>query len=369
MSEISRETVERFMKEALDLAARGRFRVEPNPCVGAIVLAADGSVAGRGFHGRWGGPHAEAEALTEAGVRARGGTLIVTLEPCANEGKKTPPCAPRVVGAGVARVVAGCEDANPATFGRAANAFAAAGIRYETGVLRDECVRAISRYERHLALDRPWIAAKWAMSMDGRIADAAGAARWISGERSREIVHELRGAADAVIVGRGTVDADDPSLTSRVPGGRDPLRVVVDSMLSVDPAAKVVATARETATLVICSDRADAVRRTRLESLGVVVAAVASDGPGRVSVDGVVRELARRGVRRALLESGGRLTGSFLRAGLVDQAAVFVAPMLLGAGPSPGHGAAWPIAEAPRLLESRVSAVGDDALIEGYWPR
>jgi len=369
MSEISREAIERSMKEALDLAARGRFRVEPNPTVGAIVLAADGSVAGRGFHARWGGPHAEAAALTEAGTRARGGTLIVTLEPCANEGKKTPACAPAVIAAGIARVVAGCEDPNPATAGRAASAFAAAGVRYETGVLRGECVRAISRYERHLRLDRPWIVAKWAMSMDGRIADAAGAARWISGERSREIVHELRGAADAVIVGRGTVDADDPSLTSRVPGGRHPLRVVVDSMISVDPSANVVAGARETPTLVICSDGADAARRARLEDLGVVVAMLASDGPGRVSVDAVVKELARRGVRRALLESGGRLTASFLRAALVDQAAVFVAPMLLGAGPSPGHGAAWPIADAPRLLESRVTACGEDALVEGYWPR
>lgn len=356
------------MAEALEIAARGRFRVEPNPTVGAVVLDRDGNVAGRGFHARWGGPHAEVAALAEAGARARGGTLVVTLEPCANTGKKTPPCVPAVLASGVSRVVAGTSDPNPATSGRAATEFAAAGVAYECGVLDDACRSAVARSTRHLRAERPWVVAKWAMSLDGRIADAAGASRWISGERARELVHELRSAADAVIVGRGTVEADDPSLTARVPGGRNPLRVVVDSALSVWPGSKVVATARETPTLVMCAEGADPARRAELERHGAEVVALAWDGPGRVSLTAVGRELHRRGVRRALLESGGRLTGAFAREGLVDQVAVFASPVLIGAGPSPSHGGGWPIESAPRLEEVRVRAVGEDALVEGFWP-
>ena len=357
------------MAEALDLAANGRFRVEPNPEVGAIVLDAAGLVVGRGFHAKWGGPHAEASALAEAGERARGGTVIVTLEPCAHTAKKTPPCAAALAAAGVVRVVAGAADPSPATAGLAAKELREAGIAYRCGVIEDSCRAAITRFERHLVADRPWIVAKWAMSLDGRIADASGASRWISGEASRSIVHELRDSADAVIVGRGTIDADDPLLTSRVAGGRNPLRVVIDSALSVPLTSRVVATARDIRTLVITSAGADATRRAALEREGVEVTEVASAGPGRIDAAEAMRELARRGVGRALLESGGRLTGSFAREGLIDQAAVFVAPLLLGAGISPSQGGGWPIEEAPRLEGVRVSAVGDDCVIEGYWPR
>jgi diaminohydroxyphosphoribosylaminopyrimidine deaminase/5-amino-6-(5-phosphoribosylamino)uracil reductase len=356
------------MAEALDLAVRGRFRVEPNPAVGAIVLDRDGNVVGRGFHARWGGPHAEAAALSDAGERARGGTVIVTLEPCAHTGKKTPPCAAALVAAGVARVIAGAADPNRATAGLAAREFAAAGIAYECGVIEDRCAAAISRYARGLASSRPWIIAKWAMSLDGRIADAAGAARWISGERSREFVHELRGAVDAVVVGRGTIEADDPSLNCRAPGGRDPLRVVLDSELRTDPGAKVIVSARTTPTLVVCAKGSDAVRRAVLERAGAEVVEVESLGPGRVSVEEALAVLHARGVRRVLLEAGGRVTGSFLRAAAIDQVAVFTAPVLLGAGPSPSHGAGWPIEDAPRLEEPRVTALGGDALLEGFWP-
>ncbi len=363
-----RARLERLVAEALALAAHGRFRVEPNPIVGAIVLDRDGAVAGRGFHARWGGPHAEIAALAEAGERARGGTLVVTLEPCANSGKKTPPCVPAIVATGVARVVAGTGDPSPATAGRAANELAAAGILYECGMLDEKCRASIARFVRHLGSDRPWIVAKWAMSIDGRIADAAGASRWISGDRSRELVHELRGAADAVVVGRGTIEADDPSLTCRAPGGRNPLRVVLDSTLAVSPESKVVATARETPTLLICSEGADASRRAELERRGAEVVELAWDGPGQVDPAAAMRVLHGRGVRRVLLESGGRVAGAFARAGIVDQVAVFSAPILLGAGPSPTHGGGWPIEEAPRLEDVRVTSVGEDALIEGYWP-
>ena len=182
------DAVRRAMAEAVGLAARGRFRVEPNPLVGAVVLDADGNVAGRGFHAKWGGPHAEIAALNEAGERARGGTLVVTLEPCAHTGKKTPPCTPRVIASGVARVVAGAADPNPETTGRAAGILAAAGIAFECGVMRETCEPLIARHARNLTSDVPWTVAKWAMSSDGRIADAGGNSRWITDAPAREVL-------------------------------------------------------------------------------------------------------------------------------------------------------------------------------------
>jgi len=358
------------MWEALWVAKQGRFRVEPNPWVGAIVLDRDGKEVGRGFHEWWGGPHAEANALRKAGNAARGGTLVVTLEPCAHDAKKTPPCVPAIVASGVARVVVGCEDPNSSTAGRAAAAFAAAGIEYEVGTLRDECRTAIARYARHLGLDRPWIVAKWATSLDGRTADRVGASRWISGDPSRRLVHELRAVADAVVVGAGTVAADDPSLTTLSPSPRRAMRVVFDSTLRMPTSAKVVATAREYPTLIVAAHGADDARRVALETAGAQVVEVPPGADGRVDVVEAFRELHRRGVRRALLEAGGTLTAACFRAGVVDQVATFVAPVVLGGGgPTPFAGDGWPIADAPRLEEVRVTPVGNDALIEGYWPR
>ncbi len=365
------------MADALELAAQGRFRVEPNPTVGAVVLDERGNVVGRGWHPAVGDLHAERYALSEAKRRARGGTLIVTLEPCAHTAKRTPPCVPAAVKAGVARVIAGCEDPNPATAGRAAAAFAESGIEYRVGVLREQCRTAIRAYVRHLGADRPWVVSKWATSLDGRIADSWGASRWISKSESRAVVALLRADSDAVVVGRETVARDDPSLRIVPDGatrispdrGGGPLRVVFDSRLRTPMTVRLVATAREVPTLFIAACGADASRREALESAGAHVAEVAACADGRVDVVEAFRELHRRGVRRALLESGGTLTAACLRAGVVDQVAAFVAPVVIGGGgPTPFTGDGWPIAAAPRLEEVRVTPVGPDALIEGYWP-
>ena len=173
--------------------------------VGAVVLASDGSVVGQGFHGTWGGDHAEVGALAEAGERARGGTLVVTLEPCAHLDKKTKPCVPAVIAAGISRVVVGAKDPNPKTAGLAEQAFASVGIAYEVGQFADLCDGLLTRYSRHMGSDVPWTVAKWAMSADGRIADSGGHSRFITGPAARDIVHEIRAGVDAVIVGRGTV--------------------------------------------------------------------------------------------------------------------------------------------------------------------
>lgn len=357
------------MAAAVELARQGRFRVEPNPPVGAVVLDADGAVVGRGFHACYGGPHAEVAALEEAGDRAEGGTLVVTLEPCAHDRpKKTPPCAPLVARSGVAHVVVGSADPDESTRGRGRTAIEAAGISYEEGVLREECDGLIARYAAHRGRGVPWTIAKWAASADGRTADAAGGSRWITGEAARALVHELRGRVDAIVVGAGTVVADDPSLTCRLPGGTSPLRVVLDSALRTPPGCKIVATAGDTPTLILTTEAAPADRRAALEETAVELVTV-EPRADRVDVAVAWRALHARGVRRLLLEAGGTLTGAVARAGLVHQVAAFIAPVVIGgdAAPRPLAGDGWPIAEAPRLAESRVTAVGDDALIEGYW--
>lgn len=363
------------MTQAAALALGGRFRVEPNPLVGAVVLAADGSVAGAGHHARWGGLHAEPAALSAAGDRARGGTLVVTLEPCAHggpgSGKKTPPCVPAVLAAGIVRVVVGSPDPNPATTGRARAEFEAAGVEFVESVMREVCDPLLERYLRHRESDVPWTIAKWGMSADGRIADSGRHSRFITAAAARDLVHEFRGAVDAVVVGRGTVMADDPLLTCRLPGGRvSPLRVVFDTELAIPANARLVTTARETPTLVMCAEGADPGARRSLEERGVQVAEVGRGPNGRVKLGAAYRELFRRGVRRVLLEAGGTLTAASIRAGCVRQVAAFVAPVILGGdGPTPFDGGGWPLAAAPRLEDARASVVGCDALIEGYWPR
>lgn len=360
---------EPVMAAALDLAARGRLRVEPNPPVGAVVLDPEGRVVGEGFHAAYGGPHAEAVALSEAGGRARGGTVVVTLEPCAHEGKKTPPCVPALVAAGVARVVAGVADPNAQTSGRARDALAAAGIEYLEGVLEDRCGELLGRYVAHLDSDLPWVIAKWAMSADGRIADLRGASRWITGERSRELVHDLRGRVEALIVGRGTIVADDPSLDCRLPGRPSPMRVILDTALRTPLTSKVVRTARDLPTVVFgAAESDDPARRDALVGCGVRVETVASGPDGCVDPLAALRRLHALGVRRVLLEAGGELTSAFVRAGATHQVMAFTAPVLLGgdAAPHPLAGPGFALYAAPRLVGTRVTALGEDSLLEGY---
>ena len=361
------------MREALALAARGRFRVEPNPTVGAVVLGVDGRTLGRGFHAAYGAPHAEVDALRDAGGAARGATVVTTLEPCAHTAKKTPPCVDALLAAGVGRVVIGAPDPNPATSGRAAEILRTAGIDVVEGIEREACESAVMRYAEHLVAALPWTLAKWAMTADGRTADARGASRWISGPISRALVHELRGRVEAVIVGPGTVGVDDPRLTARdaAPSGLPAARrVVIDSRLRAPSDRRVFTDARTAPTWVLCTAAAPREKRHVLEAMGVVVETVAAGPDGRTDLPAAFARLRELGVRRALLESGPGLTGAALRAGVVQQITAFTAPVIVGGegAPSPFAGHGWNMADAPRLLHPRASACGDDALLEGYWP-
>ncbi len=359
------------LRRALAIAQKGRFRVEPNPLVGC-VLVRDGTVVGEGWHDGYGGPHAEVRALAAAGGSARGSTAYVSHEPCSRHGK-TPPCTEALARAGVARVVFAALDPDPREDGAGAARLRAAGLDVAGPCLPEEGAALLHRFRRALALDRPWTILKWALSADGRIAPRAGAGGRLSGDRALHALHELRGRVEAVLVGRGTLEADDPRLTCRLPGGPpdgrpQPLRVLLTRRLPglgrqalFEPAAG--------APVLVATTGGEPVPRDLVERGVEVLRVGAADGG--VDLGALGRALAARGVRRALVEGGARLHGSFLRQGLADQVHVNVAPLLLGgreAVPAVLGTDVERVEQAPRLLEVAWRRVGDDLALDGYLP-
>lgn len=353
-----------WMRRALAEAARGRGAVEPNPMVGAVLVLV-GEVVGVGHHGRFGGPHAEIEAIRAAGESARGATLYVTLEPCCHQGK-TPPCVAAIIDAGIARVVAAMGDPFPRVAGGGFDRLREASITVDVGHLGAEAHHLNAPYLKQLANGRPFVSAKWAMTLDGRIATAAGDSRWISGPRSRAIVHELRGRMDAILVGIGTALADDPQLTARPAGPRLASRIVLDSACRLPLASALAKTAREVPTIVVTTDRAPEDRLSALEAIGCEI--IRTPGNATVSIAALLAELGRRGMTNLLVEGGGHVLGAFLDAGEVDAVDVFIAPILEG-GP-PGHVAlngagAATIDLARRLARHEVAVLDGDVWVRG----
>ncbi len=355
-----------LMRRALRLAERGHGRTSPNPPVGAVVVSADGRVVGTGWHKGPGLPHAEIEALEEAGGAAQGGTLYVTLEPCTIEGR-TPPCAPAVVAAGVARVVVGCADPNPRVDGAGLDALAGAGIEVETGVLEGDAKRLIQAFAKHVRTGRPFVTAKAAISLDGRVAAADGSSRWITGKTARRDVHRLRAHCDAVLVGVGTVVADDPLLTVRLRGYTEaqPLRVVLDPSGRTPPAARVLN--HDAPTLVVVTDKAPSDATDALRASGAEVLELPARD-GRADFAAVLDELGRRGVMEVLIEGGPTVLGDAFERGLVDRTIAYIAPKLLGeAGPGMLAGVVVPnIDQARELQFVSVRRIGADLKIEAY---
>lgn len=328
----------RMMARAIALARRGQGRVEPNPMVGCVI-ARNGRMIGEGYHRRFGGPHAEVEALHTCTTPPRGATVYVSLEPCCLYGK-TPPCSDALIGAQVARVVVAMRDPNPAVRGRGIRALRAAEIAVETGVLEKEAAEVLAPYITRIRLGRPYVIAKWAQSLDGKWATPdvhRGRSRWISCEASRRRVHRLRARVDAILVGSGTVLADDPMLTARsVPIRRKALRVVLDSRLRIRESCQLVVTSKTHATLVLTtSARAKTRKAQRLRRKGVDVVACRSRD-GRLALNDCLRKLAKRDVTNLLVEGGPMVLGSLLRLRLVDEAFIFIAPMLIGGRRAPG---------------------------------
>ena len=354
------------MERALQLARCADHRQGPNPMVGA-VLVADGRVVGEGFHQRAGGPHAEVVALEAAGERARGAALYVTLEPCAHAGR-TGPCVDRLVAAGVTAVHVATRDPNPLVDGRGVAALRAAGIPVTEGAHAAEARRLIAPFATWITTGLPFVTLKFAMTLDGKLATVAGESRWITGPEARSAAHELRHQHDAVLVGSGTVLADDPLLTARLPDrvGRQPQRVVADGRLRVPPTAQ--ALRAEAAPPVVLTVRAaPADRRAALEAAGVdVLTCAESDGHPDLR-DGLA-QLAARGVTSCLLEGGSTLLGAALVAGLVNRVVAFVAPILVGGSAAPdaiGGQGIGRLEAALRLREWTVERYGADLCITG----
>jgi diaminohydroxyphosphoribosylaminopyrimidine deaminase/5-amino-6-(5-phosphoribosylamino)uracil reductase len=353
-----------WMRLALAEAEKGRGAVEPNPMVGAVVVR-DGGAVGVGHHGQFGGPHAEVFALARAGESARGATLYVSLEPCCHHGK-TPPCTDQILAAGIARVVAAMRDPFPRVAGGGVAALEAAGVDVEVGCEADAARELNAPYLKRLTTGRPFVIAKWAMTLDGKTAVASGDSRWISSEESRRRVHDLRGRMDAILVGIGTVEADDPRLTARPPGPRRPMRVVLDGAARLSLESLLVRTAREVPVLVAVSVEAPADRRERLEAAGCEVVVVPGGRP--VPIGPLLDELGRRGLTNVLVEGGGRVLGAFLDEGHVDAVEVFVAPILEGGDHARTaiRGAGRELMkDAGRLRSVAIERVGDDVHIRG----
>ena len=374
---------EAVMRRALELARRGEGRVEPNPMVGAVVVDRDLRLVAEGWHEQFGGPHAEVHALRQAGDRARGATLFVTLEPCAHQGK-TPPCTEAVIAAGVARVVIGSHDPFPQVNGRGIARLRGAGLVVETGLLDHEARQLNAPFRKLIQAGMPWVHVKWAMTLDGRIASRTRASQWISNAVSRGRVHDLRGRMDAIVVGVGTALVDDPLLTARPAGPRIATRVVVDSQARLSRDSQLVRTAREGRVIVATTEQAPADRRAALAAEGVEVlvlptAAGSSDLPqdsaagignsiSRVDLKTLLKTLGSRRMTNVLVEGGGVLLGALHDQRLIDEVHVFVAPRLLGGAqalsPVLGWGAEHP-STGLMMVDPSVEVLEGDVYVRG----
>ncbi|HNY65774.1 MAG TPA: bifunctional diaminohydroxyphosphoribosylaminopyrimidine deaminase/5-amino-6-(5-phosphoribosylamino)uracil reductase RibD [Deltaproteobacteria bacterium] len=345
-----------YMHRAVALARKGLGRTAPNPPVGAVVVK-DGTVVGEGFHPRAGQPHAEVFALRAAGKQARGATLYVTLEPCSHFGR-TPPCTKAVIEAGIARVVVGSVDPNPVVAGSGIRILREHGIKVRVGVAAKETDKLITWYGSWMERKRPFVIAKAAMTLDGRIATPAGDSKWISSEESRAYVHALRNHVDAILVGIGTVLADDPRLTCRLPGGRDPLRVIIDPGYRVPDTALCLG---ERSLIFTASDPAV---RPEVLSSGSRVVRLGTDASGHFSWEEILDHLGALGLHSVLVEGGRSILSSLVQSRLADELLLFVAPKILGGGvPLVAFDAPDTIAMALPLVIQEARVIGGDVLI------
>lgn len=351
------------MRAALALARRGLGNVWPNPAVGCVIVR-DGRVVGRGWTQPGGRPHAETEALARAGDQAHGATAYVTLEPCSHWGR-TPPCADALIAAGVRRVVVALEDPDPRVAGGGLARLRAGGLVVEAGLGGTQAAELNAGFLQRVRLGRPLVTLKLATSLDGRIATASGESRWITGPPARERGHLLRAAHDAILVGTGTVLADDPQLTCRLPGLADnsPVRVALDRQLRIPLEARLVAEARATPTWVVTLSGADPARQQALRDAGVVVIPAEPDA-GHIDLGMALGLLGERGLTRLLVEGGGRLAAALLRAGLVDRLVWFHAPLLLGGDgvPAVGELGLDALADAPAFERMSSDTAGNDVV-------
>ena len=360
---------DRFMARALALALQGQGSVEPNPAVGCVLVQGQ-AIVGQGWHQQFGGPHAEVHALAEAATQAAGATAYISLEPCCHHGK-TPPCSEALLRAGIARAVIAVEDPFPKVAGGGIAALKAAGIRADVGVLADLGRQLIAPYAKLTTTGRPWVIAKWAMTLDGKLATRSGNSQWISSEASRAVVHQIRGRVDAVMVGSGTARADDPLLTAR-PMQRADLkrtatRIVVDSAASLALESRLVQTSRDVPVLVAAAENAPPEACQRLAAAGVEVLRCAGENHD-ARLETLWLELGRRRMTNVLVEGGSRLLGALFAQGAVDEVHVFIAPKIVGGATAPapiGGDGIDRMADALQLADITIEELDGDVYVHG----
>lgn len=361
-------THEEYMQMALDLAAKAKGRTSPNPMVGAVIVK-DGQIVGQGYHKKAGTPHAEVHALEEAGFLAQDATMYVTLEPCSHYGK-TPPCAYAVARSGIKEVFVAMVDPNPQVAGAGIRVMREAGITVNIGLLEDSAKKMNEVFIKYITTGEPFVVLKSAVSLDGKIATRTGHSQWVTGEKARLKGHELRDTYDAILVGIGTVLADNPVLTTRLPDreGRDPIRIILDSRGRIPIDAEVIKVRSAAPTVVVVSEQAPDDKIGALRAGGVEVWTLPESG-GLIDLKALRKDLGRREITSVLVEGGAQINGSFLNAGLVDKVCWFIAPKFVGGQEAPGAIGGVGIHnmnQAPLLEDIEISRLGEDICIEGY---
>jgi diaminohydroxyphosphoribosylaminopyrimidine deaminase/5-amino-6-(5-phosphoribosylamino)uracil reductase len=321
---------EYYMKLAIALARKGRFYVAPNPMVGAVIVK-NGIIIGRGYHQRFGGNHAEINAINNAGKNISGSTLYVTLEPCCHEGK-TPPCTDSIIKHKIGRVVIGTIDSNPLVSCQGINYLKNCGIEVKAGILEKECRHLNEKFFYYMETGLPYVTVKYAQTLDGRIATATGESQWISSVASLKFAHQLRAEHDAILVGRKTVAQDNPELTVRLIKGRNPLRVIVDSELRISPKAKVLQNISKTPTLVATIKKPDDTRFKRIAATGAEIITVKADKKGQVDLKILFKVLAAKNISSILIEGGAQIITSVLKNNLANRIVIVIAPKIIGKG-------------------------------------
>lgn len=352
---------ESFMQRALLLAARGEGVVEPNPCVGAVIVK-KGKIIAEGRHKRYGGAHAEVEAIWNAKGSLKGSTLYVNLEPCSHYGK-TPPCVDLIVRSGIGRVVAAMGDPNPLVNGKGFAALRKAGVNVVKGALKEAAMRLNAPFAKYIIQGIPYVYAKWAMTLDGKIATRTGDSRWISSDRSRMFARSFRDKVQAIIVGVNTVIADDPLLAPSHRSSRLPLRVILDTHGRLPLRSRIARSARDFPTMVVTSDRVARTRRLSLERLGCIILPLK-----RLTIGNVLRTIGNCGCQKVLIEGGGKVHASALEEKVVDEVMIFIAPKIVGGEkattPVEGMGISH-MEKSFRLSEMTVERFGEDILVRG----
>ena len=359
-----------FMKRTLSLAAKGRFTTSPNPMVGAVVVK-NRKIVSEDFHRKPGGLHAEALAIEKAGKTAKGSTLYVNLEPCCHLEKRTPPCSKAIINAGIKEVIVSMLDPNPKVSGKGISELQKAGIKVKTGILEEKAKRLNESYIKYITTGKPFVTLKIAMTLDGKIATPKGQSKWITGEKSRKMVHYLRGSVDAIITAMGTIKADDPQLTARIKSGKNPERIIIDPNLEIPLQAKVLQVPPET----IIVTRKSEVRSLKSEvdkkkkillDKGIYIIEFESK---KVNLDWLMQELGKKEITSVLIEGGSSLNAHALEDGVVDKIMFFIAPKIIGGResfPAVGGRIFKNLEDAYRIKDLKVKRTGEDILVEGY---